>query len=244
MNTPRFAFFDVDNTLINLKSMFSFHDYWYQHWLPAQGRAAPQEYEDICAILDTLARNGESREAINRRYYTFFAGRAVSEVAECALAWFEHHRHKPGLFIAETRAELVRLQQNGVTPVLVSGSFRAVLSPVAATLGVAHILCTKLLVSGQCYSGRIAPPQTIGAGKAAAMRDFLQVHGGSTQTCWAFGDDFSDFAMLTAVGHGVLLGGNPRLEDLARLKGLGILMRTAPVDDAACYAATSGRATG
>lgn len=26
MNTPRFAFFDIDNTLINLKSMFSFHD--------------------------------------------------------------------------------------------------------------------------------------------------------------------------------------------------------------------------
>jgi len=41
MNTPRFAFFDVDNTLINLKSMLSFHDYWYQHWLPAQGRAGP-----------------------------------------------------------------------------------------------------------------------------------------------------------------------------------------------------------
>lgn len=230
MNTPRFAFFDVDNTLINLKSMFSFHDYWYQHWLPAQGRAAPQEYEDICAILDTLARNGESREAINRRYYTFFAGRKISEVAECAQSWFEQHRHRQGFFITQTHTELQRLQQDGLTPVLVSGSFRAVLAPIADTLSVRHILCTTLLESGQCYSGRIAPPQTIGAGKATAMLDFLQAHGTHPQTCWAFGDDYSDFAMLTAVGHGVLLGGNPRLEDLARLKGLDIL-RTQPASD-------------
>lgn len=237
MSTPRFAFFDVDNTLISLKSMFSFHDYWYQHWLPAQGRAAPQEYEDICAILDTLARNGESREAINRRYYTFFAGRTVSEVTDCARSWFEQHRHRQDFFIKETVMALQRLQQDGVAPVLVSGSFRAVLAPIADTLGVRHMLCTTLLENGQRYSGRIAPPQTIGAGKAAAMQDFLHTHGANAETCWAFGDDYSDFAMLTAVGHGVLLAGNPRLENLARLKGLDIL-RAQPARDGGVPQAT------
>lgn len=33
-----YAFFDVDGTLIRGKSMFAFHDFWYQRWTAVSGQ--------------------------------------------------------------------------------------------------------------------------------------------------------------------------------------------------------------
>lgn len=223
MPNQAYAFFDVDGTLIRIKSMFSFHDYWYRHWLPLIGTPADHEGEDVSAILRTLERNGTPREFINRRYYEFFAGRNVAQIAQCAIAWFEHVRHTPALFIEESVNELERLRKQGIEPVLVSGSFMEVLSPIANVLGVEHIMGTRLVANGTRYTGKILSPQTIGSGKAQAVTQFLSAHGSDATECWAFGDDVSDLPMLQCVGNGVAIGGNTEMETLATLHGLRII---------------------
>ncbi len=214
-----YAFFDVDGTLLRLKSMFSFHDFWYQRWTGLSGSARVEEYEDVTAILRALVESGEPRELINRRYYEYFSGRSVDEVSRCAQAWARTVVSDPRLFVTEVTDELDALRAKGVEPVFVSGSFIEVLTPIAEHLNVAHVLATRLLHDGKTYTGRFQAPQTIGDGKVLAIAEFLAERSFSPSDCWAFGDDISDVPMLESVGHPVTVIGDSALSSTARSRG-------------------------
>lgn len=213
-----YAFFDVDGTLLNMKSMFSFHDYWYRRWLPSHSGAVGDEFEDVSAILRALTESGSPRELVNRRYYEFFAGRSVEAVAACAEAWARSVLADPGLFIPEVLDELSNLRARSVEPVFVSGSFLEILQPIAEHLGVRQVLATRLLQAGGKYTGRFEAPQTIGTGKAVAITAFLARGTAQAAECWAFGDDASDLPMLEAVGRPVAIIGDPELGAIAQAR--------------------------
>lgn len=213
-----YAFFDVDGTLLRLKSMFSFHDFWYQRWIGLDSRVRIEEYEDVTAILRALVDGGVQRELVNRRYYEFFSGRSVEEVGRCARAWARTVVADPKLFVTEVIDELDALRAKGVEPVFVSGSFVEVLTPIADHLNVSHIRATRLLHDGSKYTGRFRAPQTIGEGKALAIGEFLAERSCSSSDCWAFGDDISDVPMLEAVGHPVAVIGDSALSSIARAR--------------------------
>ncbi|MEK8034671.1 HAD family phosphatase [Ideonella sp. DXS29W] len=217
--TTAYAFFDVDGTLLRIKSMFSFHDFWYRRWKGLYDETTIEEYRDVTAILRALAESDAPRELINRRYYEFFAGRQVDEVTRCAQAWGRCALSDPNLFISEVVDELNALRSRGVEPVFVSGSFREILEPVAERLGVEQMLAIRLVQSGGRYTGRFDAPQTIGQGKALAIHQFLAERQVKPADCWAFGDDGSDLPMLAAVGHPVAVIGDPALHELARDRG-------------------------
>lgn len=214
--TRAYAFFDVDGTLLTIKSMFAFHDHWYRHGPPPQGQAGADEHADVSAILRALTESGAPREQVNRRYYEFFAGRSVEAVSACANDWARQALSDPGLFVPEVLDALTGLRQRGVEPVFVSGSFMEILGPIAAHLGVQDVLATRLIQARGTYTGRFEAPQTIGEGKAAALASFLAQRGTPAQDCWAFGDDASDLPMLGAVGHPVAVIGDPALAAIAR----------------------------
>jgi len=214
-----YAFFDVDGTLLRIKSMFSFHDFWYRRWKELNDEAFVEEHKDVTAILRALTESDTPRELINRRYYEFFSGRSVDEVASCALAWTRHVTADPRLFITEVTEELESLRTKGVEPVFVSGSFVEILEPIAERLGVEHVLATRMLQAGGKYTGRFEAPQTIGQGKATAINTFLAERECEAADCWAFGDDISDLPMLSAVGHPVAVIGDSALGTVARDRG-------------------------
>lgn len=225
-----YAFFDVDGTLLHLKSMFSFHDYWYRRWERTNVNERSEEYEDVTAILRALNDSGTSRELINRRYYEFFGGRSVEEIERCASAWARGVLADPNHFVVEVINELNALRAKGVQPVFVSGSFVEVLAPIAKHINVSHVLATRLLHDGRKYTGRFQAPQTIWLGKALAIGEFLEQHSASSADCWAFGDDLSDVPMLEAVGHPVAVIGNSALGATARDRGWRCLHVSAPED--------------
>lgn len=204
----RFAFFDVDDTLIRIKSMFDFYSFWANsyHQDSSKMRTFEKAFEDMRA-------RGAPRTELNRAYYRFFAGVHPEELAYAGAEWASHWLAKPkALFIAETVSELEHLQSIGVTPVFVSGSFEAVLGPLAARLGVSTILATKMIIGDDgVYTGEIAGPQTIGEGKASSIRSFLAKNGVSPVICLAVGDDLSDLPMLEVVGEQVVVGFNTPL---------------------------------
>ncbi|WP_273721524.1 MULTISPECIES: HAD family phosphatase [unclassified Bartonella] len=214
-----YAFFDVDGTLIRSKSMLAFHDFWYKSWLGFSTNAHQEEYADTTAILRAHHDNQSPRSVINRRFYEFFAGRAVAEVTRCAETWANRALINPTFLIQEVVTELKSHHSQKIEPVLVSGSFIEILAPIAEHLGVPYILATKLLHDGQKYNGRFVPPQTIGIGKALAIQDFIEKHGGDLKNCWAYGDDISDEHMLKLVGHPVAVIGDPLLEAYAHKHG-------------------------
>lgn len=213
-----YAFFDVDDTLISVKSLLRFQDYWYEVTGDAAGRAA---YD---ADMADLRRSDASWEILNRRFYRHFAGRSVAEVAARGRDWFAAvEAATPGLFHQPVVDCLRHHQEAGEEAVFVSGSFPAVLQPVADRLGVRHILATTMAAAGGRYTGEILAPQTIGAGKAVAAADFLRRRGGSPQACHAYGDDISDLALLESVGHPTAVRGGRGLEALAADRGWRII---------------------
>jgi len=214
-----YAFFDVDGTLIHGKSMFGFHDFWYQSWLGLSDKSHHEEYQDVTAILRALQNNDSPREVVNRRFYEVFAGRAVDEVTQCAQVWAQRELAKPSFLVQDVVAELQSLRVKGIEPVLVSGSFIEVLRPIAQHLEVSHVLATQMLHDGRHYCGRFKSPQTIGSGKAIAIRDFVRKHDARLQKCWAYGDDISDIDMLETVGNAVAVIGDSELEMISKQRG-------------------------
>lgn len=210
-----FAFFDVDETLIAMKSMFDFFPYWCAY------RGQP---DDALRFEETFAAaraQGQPREQLNRLYYRFFAGTPLQELELAGRAWFDQRfgGERPP-YLAPTVARLRAHHDAGIASVFVSGSMLPLLAPLAAELGVEHCLCTSLVLDSQGrLTGAIGEPQTIGCGKAEALRLFLRRRGVSASDCHAYGDDLSDVPMLEAVGSAVAVGADRGLARLASQRG-------------------------
>lgn len=213
-----YAFFDVDDTLISVKSMLSFQDFWYERF--NEHEAKELYYADLRQHMHAEA----SWEVLNRLYYQHFAGRKVRDVEQCGEEWFAHMqlRHT-NLFHSIPLAELRQHQTEGREVVFVSGSFPALLRPVARAVDVQHILSTAMEVEQGCYTGRIFSPQTIGAGKAEAIKIFLDSVNGVAMDCYAYGDDISDLPMLQSVGKPTVVSGGRGLEARARELGWRVI---------------------
>jgi HAD superfamily hydrolase (TIGR01490 family) len=215
MTAPQFAFFDVDDTLVAFKTMFDFFPFWCaengaRHLVP--------EFE---ARFSAARAAGLPRQELNRLYYRFFRGAALPTVVAVGQAWFlDRFKRGRAPYFTSTVVRLKRHQAEGVQPVLVSGSMPPLLDPIARDLGVAHQLCTQLLVDDYgVLTGELAAPPTIGAGKASALMAFLTAHGAAASACFAYGDDSSDVPMLEAVGTAVAVGSAADLLATARLRG-------------------------
>lgn len=211
----RYAFFDVDETLISIKSMFDFFPFWCYR----QAKSDLQQNFDSAFI--SARAEGQSREQLNRLYYSFFEQVLLRDLQISGQEWFED-RFKASTppYIECVITQLRAHQDAGVTPVFVSGSMLPLLQPLANDLGVEHCLCTRLIVDTQGrLTGAIERPQTIGGGKADALKSFLDQQEARAQDCYAYGDDISDLAMLEAVGLAVAVGGTTELTTLAKNRG-------------------------
>jgi HAD superfamily hydrolase (TIGR01490 family) len=214
-----YVFFDVDDTLISVKSMLSFQEYWYRVTGESEAEARFQ-----CDLREHMHEQA-CRSFLNRLYYRHFAGRAELDVTRLGKEWFVWVRDQyPNFYHAPVVKELRAHQRAGREVVFVSGSFPALLKPIATDLSVRKILCTRLEVQAGRYTGEILPPQTIGDGKVDAIRQFLSKRGISVEMCYAYGDDLSDLPMLKAVGEAVVVGGGRGLEPHAREYGWRVLM--------------------
>jgi HAD superfamily hydrolase (TIGR01490 family) len=221
---PRAAFFDVDNTLIDLKSMFAFQAYYWRQ-RPPPGRSGDDSYRRF--VDDLLAHpQRDDRQVLNRLFYESFAGRDCEDLSTLCEAWFAELLRERGdtLWIAPALALARRLGSEGHWLVAVSGSSEEILAPLLRHLGFDHCLATRLERQGGRYTGRIRPPQMIGPGKTQAVRDFIAIHGLDATDCAACGDHASDAGMLQSVGHAYVVPGDPLLEKLASLHGWRLLM--------------------
>lgn len=213
-----YAFFDVDDTLISVKSMFSFQNYWYK----LTGNC--QEEQQFVDDMARMKSEGEDWAAMNTRYYEYFSGRSVAAVEAAGRDWLcALEANNRALYHTPIVAQLNKLNSQNVVPVFVSGSFQAVIRPLAERLGVEHLLVIQQDQINGIFTGKITPPQTIGVGKAIAIDLFLAEHNCDHQKCYAFGDDISDLPMLEAVGHPHVVAGGRGLDMVGRQRGWPIL---------------------
>ncbi|MQY29748.1 HAD family hydrolase [Nocardia aurantia] len=224
MSTPRpqrtrFAFTDVDHTLLRISTLHHFAEFFFD----ATGRNPVLEANR--ARMQRLAESGATRETLNIEYYRLWAGISVAEVETAAGGWHElirAHQHYRAPVVARLRA----LAADGVRTVLVSGSFAACLRPIAGEMGgatPAPLLCTELEERDGRYTGEVRR-SLIGAAKRTAVETFVAGYPGHDLAGdYGFGDHVSDVAILERVGHPAVVPVDPALEHLARRRGWEVL---------------------
>lgn len=199
------AFFDVDGTLISIKSMFSFLDFLVEQ-LNWQDDARYREYR---RNLQAMIEQEQPREAINRYYYRIYEGLEVARVERLGRAWYARVRRNDRLLYGRMLDELRWHQRQGASTVLLSGSFQALLAPLAEELGIDSVLAAPLETRDGHYTGNLLGEPTIGQGKARRLREYSQQQGLNASHCYAYGDDVSDLPMLEAVGHPCMVNPGP-----------------------------------
>ncbi|MFD7448428.1 HAD family hydrolase [Kitasatospora sp. NPDC059827] len=215
------AFFDVDETLINVKSMFDFLAFRYR----VEGRPE-SDYARDHGALRRLADGGVPREEVNRAYYRLFTGVREADLAEQGEQWYRQRTGEGELFHAPALAAFRRHTEQGHHTVLVSGSFPGCLDPIARYVDAGTVLCSRPLVADGILTGELERPM-IGAAKAVAARELLDRGGFDPRECHAYGDHSSDLDLLRLVGHPTVVGDDPVLTEHAdrggwsRLPGLG-----------------------
>jgi HAD superfamily hydrolase (TIGR01490 family) len=207
------AFFDVDDTLITVKSIFRFLAFdMFERGLP------PGEYDRAMRQLRSLKAANVPREDVNRAYFGLWAGLDEAATTARGAHWFETERDAGELFHPEVLAAFRRHAQAGHRTVLVSGSFPACLEPIAAFLSADAVLCSRPQARDGRYTGEIAVPM-IGEAKAAAVRAQAAAHGIDLSASYAYGDHSSDLPVLSLVGNPVVVGDDPVLTGQAILLG-------------------------
>ncbi|MDT3398061.1 HAD-IB family hydrolase [Streptomyces sp. B1866] len=202
----RAAFFDVDETLLNTKSMFHF----LRYWMAREGDDG-SGHDAVMAELRAQADAGVHRSEINRRYYRRFAGTDGRELAAAGREWYEKYRTGAGAFVLATWAAAARHRKAGDLVALVSGSFRGLLEPLAEDVGADVVLCSEPLAGPDGrLTGEIRRPM-IGTVKADGVRETIAELALAAGECFAYGDHSSDLDMLLSVGNPVVVGADPVL---------------------------------
>ena len=209
----KIAFFDVDETVISIKSMFSFLDYI----LSRQGWDS-RDRDKALHRFRRLAEEGMAREEINRKFYQSFAGMSVKWIDAIGKEWFEKVSKESNFYHNNVVWDLRNLAENGYWIVLVSGSFRPCLDPIARQLDVDQVICTELCIENGTYTGDVVVPM-IGVEKSVAFKEVMRSFNVSKKDCIAYGDHLSDLPMLKMAADAVVVNGSSEMRKIAKKKG-------------------------
>jgi len=213
------AFFDVDGTIVagnivryyaNLRTL-DFHPAARALWIGWFALRVPYY----------LALDARSRSLFQRALYRSYRGLAVADLERRALVHCERYL-RPRLFPAAV-ARMREHQARGEDVVLVTGSLRPIVAPLAVQLGVAELISAEMESRDGAYTGRLVGEPLAAAHKAAAVRACVTRRGLDARTCWAYADSRDDIAMLETVGHAGVVNPDGRLARVAAARGWDIL---------------------
>ena len=97
---------------------------------------------------------------------------------------------------------------HGHAVLLASASLDPYLLPLAASLGVDGVVCTRLERAGDGkLTGRLDGANCRGAEKARRVREWLQEHDLTGAELWAYGDSKGDDELLALADHPLRVDG-------------------------------------
>jgi len=203
--SPRIgAFFDMDKTLIAENSASLYMKYRYRRGEISgadllRGLGAYLQYK--LGVLDL--RNWTQAMMLQ------FRGMSEAELEKQALEWFDEEVATTLYPEAET---LVREHMEaGHFVAIVSGATKFVVRPLAARLGIQHLLYTRLEVEGGAFTGRVIEPICFEEGKIYWLQQFIEEHGIELAKSWFYTDSITDKPLLDLVGHPVAVNPDPLL---------------------------------
>lgn len=217
------AFFDVDKTILAENSGTLYFKYLYERGEVGLGDALRNLASYLRYKLDLL----DVERWTARTMEQWFRGLRVEDVERQARQWFESHV-LPVIY-PEARAQVRRHREQGHVVALVSASTDLVIGPLAANLGVEHILHTRLEVRDGVFTGRVIPPLCFGEGKIYWLRQLIERERIDLARSYFYTDSITDRPLLDLVGHPVAVNPDLLLYWEARRRRWPVRLFTPPV---------------
>ena len=208
------AFFDMDNTLLNVGSGMSWVKFLKRrgeiqnrmvakavYW-SALYRLAVLDMEDVFTRMVAGVRGDSEAEMIAKADIWFREHLAV-EVALAGRVAVEHHR------------------QAGHLVVLATGSTQYAARPVARAVGIDHVLSSVLEVTDGTFTGRAAA-LCFGHHKVALVEQWAAANNVDLASSFFYSDSFNDLPLLERVGTAIAVNPDARLLRTARKRGWAV----------------------
>ena len=158
---------------------------------------------DVTALMEIAAELGKGRR----------------EEALIELGQRLFRQRVAGTVYPEGRAVVKAHQRKGHTVALASSATRFQAGPLAADLGIEHILCTQVEVVDGRLTGRIGGPVLWGRNKADAVAAFAAEAGVKLPESYGYANGDEDVEFLETVGHPRPLNPGPGLAGVAAQRG-------------------------
>jgi HAD superfamily hydrolase (TIGR01490 family) len=206
------ALFDVDKTLVTANTARL-----YVQWRMGRREAGFSEYWLMTRTLVRYAIGSLDAEDAARAGFRTIIGYSESRMREECLDWYKDVV-RPRIS-AHGRREVERLSRAGMVCAILTSATPYVAEPLAAELGIPHVICTRPEVVNGLFTGGWEPPLCYGQGKVRRAETWARDLGIDLREATFYSDSITDLPMLEAVGHPRVVNPDFRLRLLARQRG-------------------------
>ncbi|MES2073362.1 MAG: HAD family hydrolase [Pseudomonadota bacterium] len=215
------AIFDLDHTLIPIDS-----DYEWGQFLSRIGAVDAAAFEQRNADFFAQYQAGTLDPV---EYLEFALGTLAQFPRKQLDAWHEQFMQEviQPVLTPAARDLIKRHRDHGDLMVIITATNRFVTAPIAAALGVEHLIAAEPELSADGnLTGKLLGVPTSGEGKIIHLRQWLDSRGEKLQdfTCSHFySDSQNDIPLLSVVTHPVATNPNAKLMAHAHQQGWPIL---------------------
>lgn len=209
----RLALFDLDNTLLSGDS-----DVEWLSFLIEEG-VVPQSEQ---AANEDMARRYSAGTVPVLDFVRFYLRMYPSHTMEQLLAWrtkFVENKIIPR--IPQASRTLVDSHRDDLS-VIITATNRFLTEPIAALLGVPHLIATEPEMRDGRFTGEVAGTPCMREGKIERLRTWLKQRGAALADypeSWFYSDSINDLPLLLHVTRPVVVDPDPRLAVEAERRG-------------------------
>jgi HAD superfamily hydrolase (TIGR01490 family) len=210
------AFFDVDGTLLAKNS-----GPLYMKFLRQRGEIRRRDALRTIYFYLRYRLNLLDIEAALERSSRWIRGRREEVIAEHCRLWY---REMVRQYVQPDMVRRVREHKTqGHLVAILSSTTSYLAEPLAADLGIEHLLVSHLIVKDGRFTGEAERPLCYGDGKIHWARRFAAAHGVDLAASFFYTDSVTDLPMLEIVGHPQVVNPDPILRREARRRGWTVL---------------------
>jgi len=210
------AFFDIDGTLIARNSA----PLYMQH-LRETGQAG---LGDLARTLYYVWRYKLGLLDVERAVampLAWIRGREETAVRVDCDGWYARVI-RPYVYPAMA-ATVEAHRRAGHVLVILTSATRYLAEPLAADLGIEHLLVTQLVVRDGCFTGEAVRPVCYGEGKTYWAERFAAARGIDLARSYFYTDSITDLPLLDRIGEPRVVNPDPRLGRVAMRRGWPIV---------------------
>jgi HAD superfamily hydrolase (TIGR01490 family) len=189
------AFFDFDETLLDVESSRLGFNYLWERRLISRGFILKVLIANIF-----YKRHWLSDEKMAMMLIKFYRNRHLEDFQQGAAAFYQDYL-KPHL-APNIHARVNKHRRQGHRLILISGSVRYMLEPVAEDLGFDHLLCTDLEIGEDgLLTGRAKGPICLNSNKRILAEILARKVNIDLASSYAYGNHQSDLPLLELIGN-------------------------------------------